>query len=57
MTTARPDPADDEDFVIPDEEDIFLEEMGLGSDGEPITLADPAWNGLPYEPDEEAGVF
>ena len=43
MTTARPDPADDEDFVIPDEEDIFLEEMGLGSDGEPITLADPAW--------------
>jgi hypothetical protein len=49
---------DETDVIdVPDEETIFLEEMGLGSDGTPMNLGDDAWNGQPWEPDSETGVW
>ena len=42
---------------FPDEEGVFLEEMGFGGDGEGLTLADTAWTGEQWEPDVEQGVF
>lgn len=54
----KKNPELDEDVPdLPDDETVFLEEMGMGSDGTPMALGDTAWNGLPWEPDSETGVY
>jgi hypothetical protein len=47
------DDTDDDD--LPDEEELFLEEMGLGADGTRMQLGDPDYTGRPWEPDRTEG--
>ena len=50
---------DDEQLdPLPDEEDMFLESVGMGADGTPMTLADTSIvSGLPWEPDGPNGEW
>lgn len=47
----------EEEIDFPDEEDLFLEENGMGADGKPMMLSDAAWNGEPWDPDVPRGVW
>lgn len=50
-----PKPDDDTDAdtgdELPDEEELFLEQMGLGADGTRMQLGDLDHTGRPWEPD------
>jgi hypothetical protein len=42
----------EEDTVeLPDEEDAFLESLGMAADGSRMQPSDDAWNGRPWDPD------
>lgn len=40
---------------LPSDEDMFLEELGVGGDGSAMTPSDDAWDGRPWDPDRAAG--
>lgn len=53
-------PTDDSDIIrimipeedIPDEEERFLEDMGLAADGTRMQTGDLSWDGSPWYPDK-----
>jgi hypothetical protein len=49
----KPDESEiEEDTVdLPDEEDQFMESLGMAADGSRMQPSDDAWNGRPWDPD------
>lgn len=52
LMAPKPDETDEiETEELPDDEDQFLEELGMAADGSRMQPSDDAWNGRPWDPD------